>query len=278
MPDNDIEDTMPDVPLDLSTNPEPQAATEAPSTPTEDGKATEDKPEATEATKEEQTTEGESEEPAEADTSQAKDSETDAEEQKRINAEYAARRIQERQQTKQQVAQQLDQVYGPKTAEQLAEEYQQQGFDEQEARRQAEIQAIREEIQYERQRSTISELNAGMQADAVNAMADFPVFNEKSPEYDPEFAAMVQSQYQVAARLQTDDNGIILNAEVPLYDFYKTMNDIYARGSSKGASQAQKETLEVLSRTEDAGGGSSTNKGTETLDELGERLADLPIM
>jgi len=264
------EDDIPDAPL-LDDDHSSQDTDTPVETPEDTGTEsdTEDKPESPDK---EETPEGE-QPPAEGEKpdKQPDAEETAKQERQQQNAMMAERRIAERNRTRQEVAQQLDSVYGPKTAEQLEDE----GLEPQ----QAQIQALREEMAYERQRSTIAELNAGMQSDAVNAMNDFPVFNEKSPDYDPEFTAMVQQQYQVAARLQTDDNGIILNAEVPLYDYYQSMNKIYNRGSSKGSSQGQAEAMQMLSRTEDAtGGSSSSRRGEETLEEMGERLADIPVV
>jgi hypothetical protein len=185
----------------------------------------------------------------------------------------------ERQQTRRAVEQQIDNAYAPKSQDDLYQENIDKGMDEQQAEAQAQIQALREEMQYDKQRTYIAELNAGMQAEAVNAMSDFPVFNEKSPEYDADFTKMVESQYQKAARLQYDDNGIILNAEEPLYDFYQQAWNIYNRGASKGATKAQAETTETLSRVESvAGGSSSTSRGPETLEEMGERLANMPLI
>jgi hypothetical protein len=176
---------------------------------------------------------------------------------------------QNRQRTRQQVAQQLDQTYGPKSEEQLVEE----GLEP----AQAQIQALREEMQFERQRTQIAELNAGLQAEAVNVFNDFPVFNPQSKDYDPEFANMVETQYQTAARLQTDESGIVLNAEVPLYDFYQRMNNIYSRGASKGSEQGQQEALQMLARTENVGGSSASGNNSDSLADLEERLGDFVI-
>lgn len=190
--------------------------------------------------------------------------------------DIARRAYQERQRTKQQVAQQLDQVYGPKTKEDLVEE----GMDE----AKAEVEALRQEMAFERQRATIAELNAGLQADAVNVLNDFTEFDPKpdatgkptNPDYDPEFTQQVQQAYNRAARLQTDENGIVLNAEVGLYDFYKQMHDIYQRGNSRGSEQGQAEALQMLSRTENPGT-SSTKPTGDSLEEMEERLGDVVI-
>jgi hypothetical protein len=185
----------------------------------------------------------------------------------------ARQRIQERQQqqrTKQAVAQQLDQTYGPKTEEQLVQE----GYDQ----RDAQIEALRQEMTYKEQRTQIAELNAGMQVEAVNVTNDFPVFNPNSPDFDPEFTQMVEQQYKQAARLQTDENNIIVNAEVPLYDFYQQMAQIRSQGIARGEQRGQQAYQQMLSRTENPGGSSSTsNKGDESLADLEARLGDAVI-
>jgi hypothetical protein len=196
----------------------------------------------------------------------AQPSEQDQAEQAKARAQQE---YQNRARTRQQVANQLDQTYGPKTEEQLIEE----GYTKQDAQ----IQALREEMAFQQQRTHIAELNAGLQAEAVNVYNDFPVFNPSSKDYDSEFAQMVEQQYQTAARLQTDESGIVLNAEVPLYDFYQRMNNIYSRGASKGSQQGQQEALQMLARTENVGGSSASGNSSNTLADLEERLGDVVI-
>jgi hypothetical protein len=67
-----------------------------------------------------------------------------------------------------------------------------------------------------------------------------------------------------------------MNAEVPLYDFYQRMADIYNRGTSKGNQQGQTEAMQMLSRTENPGGSSSTTQG-DSLQELEDRIGNVVI-
>lgn len=265
MADNDQVDDIPDVSLMGDDIQAEQADTPVTTEDTpKDG--TENQDEQTED--DEKPSEGE-EKPTEDEKPQEQETPKDDEaERRRQNEEYARRRIQERQRTKREVEQKLDQSYGPKTAEELVEE----GMSE----AQAQVEALRQDMQYERQRTQIAELNASLQVEAVNVFNDFPVFKEGSPEYDPEFAQMVEQQYRQAARLETDDNGIVINAEIPLYDYYENMARIYNRGSTKGQQQGQQVTDEMLARTDNPGGSSSTSRGNE-LDELEERLGDMVI-
>lgn len=214
-------------------------------------------------------------EPDAADTQAADDQEKKADEaepaddkaerQRRAQQEY-----QNRQRVRQQVAQQLDQFYGPKTAEQLVEE----GLSQQDAQ----IQALREEMAYKEQRAQIAELNASMQAEAVNVFHDYPVFDPNSKDFDQEFTQQVEQAYKTAARFQVDDHGNIVNAEVPIYQFYQQMADIYSRGATKGNQQGQEAVLQTIARTDDVGGSTPTRgSGEKTLQELEDELGDVVL-
>jgi hypothetical protein len=257
-------DTTPDV-EDISLISTDIAPKDAPSEPAEESQEAAADTQDDEGQQSEETPEGDKQAP-DQDQNPAPD---DAAERRRQNDLAAQRRIQERQRTQQQVAAQLDETYGPKTQDQLMEE----GMDAQAAQ----IEALRSEIAYKEARARVAELNAGLQADAVNVENDFPVFNPKSPDYDEDFAQMVQKSYATAARLQTDESGkIVLNAEIPLYDYYQQMANIYSRGASKGTQQGQTEALQMLSRTEDVGGGAPSKTG-DSLADLEERLGDVVI-
>lgn len=185
----------------------------------------------------------------------------------------AAQAFRQRQQARSQFADAIDQNYGPKTEEDFVNE----GLDP----AQAQVEALRAEMQYKEQRTQIAELNAGLQSDAVNVMHDMPVFDPNSKSFDEAFTSQVESLYKTAARVQADENGLVLNAEVPLYDFYKQMYDVYSRGNTTGALSQAQANAAMTAAAEEPGGSSSTNKGPLTpSDELAEmeaRLGDVVI-
>lgn len=253
--DDDIQDvSLIDPPADVQTDTPSEPAEEA----KDDGADTQDKPE-------EQSDEAKD---TEATEPEAQTEEANAEE--KPDAEAARQAYQNRARTRQQVAQNIDEHYAPKSQEDFMAE----GLSEQDAR----IQAMEARMEYSEQRAQVAELNAAMQSDAVNVINDFPVFNPKSPDYDPEFAQLVEQQYQQASRLQVDEYGNVLNAEVPLYDFHQRMAQIYGRGASRGTQQAQSDANQMLARTENPGGSSSTNAPDPgSLEEMEERLGDVVI-
>ena len=188
----------------------------------------------------------------------------------------AARAWQERQRNRRQIENQLDETYGPKSAEDL----QQEGLDP----AQAQIEALRQEMAYREQRTQIAELNAGLIAEASEVMSDMPIFRElnpdgsPNPDYDPQFAQFVENQYKMAARLETDDRGNIINAEVPIYDFYKSMYDTRQAAIARGQQIGQQTAQQMLSRTENPGGSSSTNGNqADDLEAMEERLGNVRI-
>lgn len=268
----DLEASIADVSL-TSTPIAPKDDAPAASEPAEQGT---DEAAATDSDQQDESaeSEGNDSEPKEQPAEQPEPAKTDEEQPAQDPAEArkqeAQRAYLDRQRTRQQVTQQIDETYGPKTADDLVNE----GLDQ----NAAQIEALRQEFAFKEQRAQIAEMNANLQAEAVNVLNDFPVFNPNSKQYDAEFTTQVQEAYKTASRLQTDERGIVLNAEVPLYDFHKQMASIYSRGASKGTQQGQQEAVKMLSRTEAVGGSSSTSGNTSNdLADLEERLGNVVI-
>lgn len=205
-------------------------------------------PEVTEeaVTSEDAPKEGEAEKPAEEVETPSDDDKA----KKRHNDEMARQRINS-QKTRQNVLKQVDDAYGPKTIEDLQAE----GLEGTDAR----IEALRQEMQFEKTKNYIADLNTGLKQDAEQVLRDHPVFDESSKNYDPEFTKEVQEAYKQAARLQYDDNGIVINAELGLADFYSRMAKIREGGSQKGQVAGQQDALKMLSRTEPTGSTNTTS-------------------
>ena len=281
-PDDDIPDvpdvSLIDTPIAPKSDAEPPAADQGkddaaaakPDAKPDDKPATGDAKttEATDQKPEDKATDQKPEDKQQPEQQNAQDQKPAPTKEEREAAAYKA--WQDRQRVKQNVANKVDEVYGPKTKEQLVKE----GLTPE----QAEVQSLREEVAFNTRKTEIAELNANLQMQAVNVTNDFPMFNPKSPDYDEDFTKQVQEAYTVAARLQADENGIVLNAEVPLYDFYQRMAGIYSRGATKGSQQGKADMADMMSKTEPVGGSSSAGiKGEESLEEMEERLGDVAI-
>jgi hypothetical protein len=166
-PDVQLDDDVADLPL--FGQPEAAETTAAPSDTTEQAKT---EGVDTEAAKDDDKA------PTEAKDTEAtaEDSKTDSEATTQETAEdkgkpdpaAAYRAYQERQQTRQAVAKQIEEVYAPKSQDELYEEAINNGLTEEQAAYEARIQAVEARAEFREQQAQIAELNAGMQAEAVN--------------------------------------------------------------------------------------------------------------
>ncbi len=272
--DVSVDDDIADMPLVGDTTPTDTTVETTEETSTTEETAKEDGSE-TQETTEETTDETVEADPTEATEQEAQPEETDN--KGKIDPVIAQRAWMERQRNKQAVTQQLTEQYRPKSEQEFYDEIIEEGIDPQIAELQAQLKAQAEQNAYDKQVNEIAELTTNVRSDAANVLIDFPVFNPNSPEYDEEFTKEVDAAYDQAARLQTTEDGTVLHAEVLPYEHYQRMARIYQRGTSRGVVQGQQEAAVTMSRTEPTGGTSATTKRTETLEEMGERLADVPL-
>ena len=224
-------------------------AEETPQEPISDAEKAQEKEPATEEPKTDEPNAEESEEKVaegESPEEPAQPSEDDEAAKKARNAEMAKRRIDDKKKLQRQFAEAVDTNYAPKTKDEFVEE----GFDE----HKAEIEALRQEVQFDKTRTYLAELNSGLKVDAQQVLSDFSIFDEKSPDYDAEFAQKTQERYERIARLEKtkldDGSEIVTRAEEPLYDFFAEEVANYNRGKEQGQTVGQKETLKMMSRSE----------------------------
>lgn len=224
-------------------------AEETPQEPISDAEKAQEKEPATEEPKTDEPNAEESEEKVaegESPEEPAQPSEDDEAVKKARNAEMAKRRIDDKKKLQRQFAEAVDTNYAPKTKDEFVEE----GFDE----HKAEIEALRQEVQFDKTRTYLAELNSGLKVDAQQVLSDFSIFDEKSPDYDAEFAQKTQERYERIARLEKtkldDGSEIVTRAEEPLYDFFAEEVANYNRGKEQGQTVGQKETLKMMSRSE----------------------------
>lgn len=200
---------------------------------------------------------------------QAQTEQTEAPTKGQPDPEKARQAYQERQRNRSEIAKQIDENYAPKSAEDFVAE---EGISQE----QAQIKALEARLSFNEQKNEVVQRTADLTYQSSEVLQTLPIFNPASPEYDPEFTNMVDQQYLQVSRFEADDHGNILNAEVPLIDFYKQMADIYSRGATKGSQQAQANAVQMLSRTEAVGGSSSANTSSD-LDDLEARLGNVRI-
>lgn len=250
---------------DTDTTVEATPAQEPASTDkTDESKEAEAKP-ATEDTKESTPASGETKEES---VDESKTEPQTADDRRR---EQARQGWQQRQRLK-EAEQNFDSAYQPKTTDDLLNE----DIDPRDAR----IQALELQRQFDLERSSVIQLNADMASDAIEVENDFDIFNPKSANYDADFAQEVMKDYRLDAHLEVDERGNILRADRPLYDYIQRRYDSYTRGLSKGSVIGQQTHQEMMARTENPGGSSSqspTDMSKLSAAELLDRIGDQPL-
>lgn len=150
----------------------------------------------------------------------------------------------ERQKVRADVTATLDKIAKPQTAEELIES---KGLEPAEA----EVEALRQEMQRNQTIQEITELNNGLHADAENVIRDFPVFDAGSDDYDGKFAERVDALWKEAADYKTNESGdVVLQARIPIYKFYQTFADARDAGVAVGEARGQKVAEKELAAVE----------------------------
>ena len=87
----------------------------------------------------------------------------------------------------------------------------------------------------------VTDLNANLNIESLQVMADFPVFNPDAPEYDKSLADRAKRVYEKAAQIQTDPKtGLIVNANALPYDIYKEFAEAAQSSKQAGAVKGQR--------------------------------------
>ncbi len=144
---------------------------------------------------------------------------------------------------RQQIEQLNSQNYQAATPEQLEE----QGYDS----TQAQIEAMRQERELDKFNAKVAQVNTDLNVEAIQVLNDYPEFDKDSKDYDANFASRVQRQYEKASRIQTDPRtGLVVQAEVLPYEFYKEFAEARREGMKHGAVKGQKSAEKQLSAAE----------------------------
>lgn len=86
----------------------------------------------------------------------------------------------------------------------------------------------------------IADLQYNIALDRVELLKDYPVFDEKSPEYDANFTDKATQLYMQAANLQLNEEGAPVSADMKLYEFMSALADVRAEGIKIGSQKTSK--------------------------------------
>jgi hypothetical protein len=123
----------------------------------------------------------------------------------------------------------------------------------------------RYELEVQQNQQTIAQ-------EASQAVKDFPIFDEKSPEYKPELAQLADQRLQ--KNLIFDENGVLIGAHDSPYAILQTINDALKAGATSGQAEAQAATQKMLANADTTSDAPSKGTGDE-LDDLFDKVKDV---
>lgn len=103
----------------------------------------------------------------------------------------------------------------------------------------------------------IADLQYNIALDRVELLKDYPVFDEKSPEYDAEFTNKAVEKYTEMANLKFNEEGALVSADMKLYEFMADRADVRAEGIRIGSQKISK--TKQSAAVMNAGGAQTTN-------------------
>lgn len=143
-----------------------------------------------------------------------------------------------------------------------ASELEEQGLDPQDAQLQSILlnqELDRQERELANMQQEVADLQNNLQLDYLELMRDYPVYDESSSEFDPDFTQKAITLYQQAARLQFAD-GMVISAEVPMYEYMSSLAEMRGSGIQSGERTARKNINKQNAEVFDAGGTIATKE------------------
>lgn len=193
--------------------------------------------------KDEEPTEAESEPEASEDETPEEPPKRSAEARKQELSQEIRQLASQKRDLAQEVARLNAEVYQPQTVEELVEA----GEDPTEAR----VIALEQRTQMAEYNAFVSDLNSSINAESLQVMADFPVFDSQSESYDPTLAARAAAVWQKAAGMKTDEKtGLVTQANVLPYEIYKAFAETAQSSVKNGQAAGQKAAEKMMAAAE----------------------------
>ena len=134
-------------------------------------------------------------------------------------------------------------VYRTETKDELVA----QGMSEAEAA----IEEMKQQNEMKDFNARVTDMNANLNIESLQVLADFPVFDPDSDQYDADLAARAKAVYQKAAQIQVDPKtGLVVSLNVLPYDIYKAFAETHSGGVASGQVKGQKSTEKMMASAE----------------------------
>ena len=132
--------------------------------------------------------------------------------------------------------------------------------------------ALEEQVENEKRSSQVSASVGGMMSDVQKVLTDFPVFDEESPEFNPELAK--QATEQAYNSLVFDENDNPIDARQSIYKTYKAFYDTYMLSNKDASARKQARDIQTAGSADFRGSGKKIDKEFKdlSLSEMRDRL------
>jgi hypothetical protein len=130
-----------------------------------------------------------------------------------------------------------------------------------------------QQVAQERYNLEVQHNQQTISAETEKALQDFPMFNEKSPEYNPQLAQLADAR--IGRSLITNEQGQIIGAYDSPYEILKTIADATTVNAARYEAQAQKATEKMLANADT--GSSATNAKSKSVEDEAFEAYDAAI-
>lgn len=219
-----------------------EAEVEAPAKPDVETKADKDT-EGKDDSKADDTAEPPAEETPEADDTAKEDPSKpkDAESRKaQLNTEIRDL-VAQRNALKDEVTKANAEVYAPATIDELKE----QGLSETDAK----VESLRQQVEMDKYNTAVAEAQLTIESESQRVLADYPMFNPESKEYDKELAE--EAADLLRSNLLIDENsGQVIGSNLSPYKLYSTLARASTTSAAKGHASGREATEKMLANAD----------------------------
>lgn len=168
------------------------------------------------------------------------------------------------------------QVYQPASVEELTEQVNPE-TGEYYNRLEAQIESMRQEREVEKYNNQVAETRFSLANEASKALQDFPMFDETSPEYNPQAAqaadrVLGQSLIRDPNVPEIDPStgqptglGVVIGSHISPYQLYQSLAVSAQASAQKAKLQGQRNVEKMLSQTDTVTGGQGRSKTFEQM-------------
>lgn len=191
-------------------------------------------------------TDDDSEGDADAESTEDSTDETPTDEPKNKSAEGRIRNlVAENRQLREQITQQISEAYKAPSAQEIFDQAQANGQELSPA--EARVVALEQRQEITEFNAKVSEVNMALRADTNQVLQAYPMFDENSPQYNPELTQLADAVYKQSSGMQIDPKtGLVYDVKVLPSQVYESIARAHEAGASTAQVKAQRSAEKML--------------------------------